>query len=68
MYNVYPTLPRYGTDLVMTVDGTSNIWSYDLATGSTKQLTNFIADKILPTRGPRITPNSLVKEAANSRM
>ncbi|HKU74828.1 MAG TPA: protein kinase [Pyrinomonadaceae bacterium] len=31
---------------VMTVDGTSNIWSYDLATGSTKQLTNFIADKI----------------------
>ncbi len=31
---------------VMTVEGTSNIWSYELATGSTKQLTNFIADKI----------------------
>lgn len=31
---------------VMTVNGTSNIWSYDLVTGSTKQLTNFIADRI----------------------
>lgn len=40
------TADGHALTYVMTVDGTSNIWSYELATGSTKQLTNFIADKI----------------------
>jgi Tol biopolymer transport system component len=31
---------------VQTLNGVSNLWSYDLSTGATKQITNFTADEI----------------------
>jgi len=36
----------HGLTYINTIDGASNIWSYDLDSGSTKQLTDFKSDQI----------------------